>query len=140
MKKKTLVMSIGLSLILLTIIAVAICFVLALRGEPDPNERPLAVFIFFIAVFPVILEELVLLRSIYKIFIKNLRTPAKICCIISAVLIILALTYQLLVFTNVINYEILPAGPKAASSRFFLILLLSEWPVILISFILGSIN
>ena len=140
MKKKTLVLSIGLSLILLTIIAVAISFVLALRGEPDPNERPLAVLIYFIAVFPVILEELVLLRSIYKIFIKNLRTPAKICCIISAVLIILALTYQLLVFTNVINYKILPAGPKAASSSFFLILLLSEWPVILISFILGSIN
>ena len=140
MKKKTLVLSIGLSLILLTIIAVAICFVLALRGEPDPNERPLDVFIFFIAVFPVILEELVLHRSIYKIIIKNLRTPAKICCIISAVLIILALTYQLLVFTNVINYKILPAGPKAASSSFFLILLLSEWPVILVSFILGSFN
>ena len=138
--KKRFILLVGLSLVLFSSIAILISLVNALHNESDLLDKELIVPIWIIAIFPVILEELVLLRSIYKIIIKNLRTPAKICCIISAVLIILALTYQLLVFTNVINYEILPAGPKAASSRFFLILLLSEWPVILISFILGSIN
>ena len=138
-KGKILVLSIGFTLILVTCITTVISLVHDIKTEPfDSLDKRLIAPVYFFFVFPIILEELSLLRSMYKLINLSPRTSAKICYVISVILVFAALIFQLLVFTNVITKDIFPEGPRAASSRLYELLLLTEWPVLLVSFALGS--
>ena len=138
-KRKILVLSIGFTLILVTCITIVIFLIHDIKTESfDSLDKRLIAPVYFFLVFPIILEELSLLRSVYKLVNYNPRTSARICYVISAILVFLSMFFQLLVFTNVITKNIFPEGPRAASSRLYEMLLLTEWPVILVSFALGS--
>ena len=138
-KRKILVLSIGFTLIAVTCITIVIFLIQDFRNA-SPLDKRLMVPIYFFLVFPIILEELSLLRSVYKLIIFNPRTSAKICYIISVVIVFAALIFQLLAFTNVITKDILPDGPQAASSRFVVMLILTGWSAVLVSFALGSVK
>jgi len=140
-KRKILVLSIGATLILITCIIIVIFLIHDIKTEAfDPLDKRLIAPVYIFFVFPIILEELSLLRSVYKLINFSPRTSAKICYIISVFIVFMALLFQLLVFTKIITKDIFPEGPKAASSRFHETLLLTEWPVILASFALGSVK
>lgn len=140
-KRKILVLSVGFTVILLTCIVITIFLVRDIRTEPvAPLDKRLLAPIYFFFVFPIILEELSLLRSVYKLINFNSKTAAKISYIISAIIVLAALIFQALVFSGIITKDIFQDGPKAASSRLYELLLLTEWPVILVSFALGSVN
>ena len=134
-KRKTLVLSIGFALIALTCIILVVFLIRDISNESiDPLDKKLIAPIYCFFVFPIILEELSLLRSVYKILNFNPKTSAKICYIISVVIASAALVFQLLVYTKVITY-----GP-AAQSYFIVMLLLIEWSAVFASFALGSIK
>ena len=138
-KRKSLILSIGFALILVTCIIIATFLIRDINNiASDPLDKSLIAPIYFFFVFPIILEELSLLRCVYKLINYNPKTTAKICYIISAIIAFVALIFQLLVFTKVITKDIFPEGPKAASSRLYELLLLTEWPVLFVSFALGS--
>ena len=140
-KRKNLVLSIGFTLVLVTCITIVVFLIQDIRNESfDPLDKKLIAPIYFFFVFPIILEELSLLRSVYKLINLSPRPSAKICYFISALIVFVALIFQLLVFTKIITKDIFPEGPKAASSRLNELLLLTEWPVLLISFALGSVK
>lgn len=138
-KRKVLVLTIGFALILITCITIVVFLIRDIKNESfDPLDKRIIAPIYFFFALPIILEELSLLRSVYKLINFNPRTPAKICYVISAAMVFAALIFQLLVFTKIITEDIFLEGPKAASSRLNELLLLTEWPVTLISFVLGS--
>lgn len=140
-KRRVFVLSIGFTVILVTFIVIVV-FLLRdiLTGSPDTLDKKLIIPSYLFFVFPIILEELSLLRSVYKLIIFNPKTATKISYIISAFIILVALIFQTLVFSGIITKDIFQDGPKAASSRLYELLLLTEWPVILVSFALGSIS
>ena len=144
-KREKLVKSIGYTLISLTCIAIVISFVYEIKTTPvnasfykNPTMETTVIYFFF--ALPVIWEELLLLRSVYKLTCFSSRISAKICYIISIAVLCVALVFQLLVCTGVITDDIMPNGPTAASSRFAGLILLTEWPVVFLSFILGSVK
>lgn len=143
-KRKKLVKSIGYTLILITCIVIVISFVYEIKTThvsfyKNPTMEAAVDYFFF--VFPIIPEELSLFRSVYRLICFSPKTLAKICYIISAVIAFAALVFQLLVFTGVITPNILPEGPGDDGSRLMtLLLLLTEWPVVFLSFILGSVK
>lgn len=139
-KRKTLVLSIGFALIALTCIILVVFLILDIIREPiDPLGKKLIFPLYFFFAFPIILEELSLLRSVYKILNFNPNTLAKICYIISVVIASSALVFQLLVYTKVITHDIFPDGPTAQAYLSEMLLLI-EWSAVLVSFALGSIK
>ena len=140
-KRSILVLLIGATIILITCIIIVIFLIRDIKTEEvDPLDKRLIAPVYFFFIFPIILEELSLLRSVYKLINFSPRILAKICYIISVVIVFMALIFQLLVFTKIITDDILPEGPTAASSRFLGLLLLTEWPVLFVSFALGSVK
>ena len=144
-KREKLVKSIGYTLILVTCISIVISFIYEIKTTPVnasfyKNPTMEATVIYFFFALPVIWEELLLLRSVYKLTCFSSRISAKICYIISIAVLCVALVFQLLVFTGVITDDIMPNGPTPASSRFAGLILLTEWPVIFLSIILESVK
>lgn len=139
--KRKLILSIGFAIIALTCITFIILLIRDFGNEEiDPIGQKIIIPIYFFFAFPIILQELSLLRSVYKLIAFNPRRSAKICYVISAVIISVALIFGLLVFTKVITYHILPERPSAESSRFAGLLLLTEWSAVIVSFALGSVS
>ncbi|MBQ9543758.1 MAG: hypothetical protein IJV00_01370 [Clostridia bacterium] len=139
--KKRIVLSIGTGVIVLTLAAAAAGFISDLNSKLyDQIDRKLIVPVYIFMVLPVVLEEISLLRCVYKLVFKDPGRAGKICCAAAAGITVCALAFQLLYFTRVITKDIFPEGPRAASSRLIETVLLSEWPVVIISFILGSVN
>ena len=140
-KRKKIVLSIGFALILITCIVHVVLFIHENTIEPVGFfDKRINVPFYFIFVFPIIPEEFLLLISVYQLICYSPKIPAKICHIISIVVLCVALVFQLLVFTGVITDDIMPNGPTAASSRFAGLILLTEWPVIFLSIILESVK
>ena len=142
-KREKLVKSIGYTLILVTCITIVISFVYEIKTtHVSFYKSPIkeATVIYFFVVFPIVLEELSLLRSVCKLTCFSPKISAKMCYIISIVVLCVALIFQLLVFTGVITKDILPEGPGDEGSRLVVLLLWTEWPVIFLSFILGSVK
>ncbi len=90
--------------------------------------------IFFI--FPVFAVEFTCIRSIYKILKYEPKGIVKICYIISALLALAAFIFQCLMFSGAISF-IDDSGSSKLQQR---MLFLTEWPIFIISFILGSIK
>ena len=140
-KRKKFVLSIGFTIILITCITILVSFIHDIRIESaDPLDKRLLVPVYFLLVFPIIPEELFLLISVYKLVNYNPRTLAKICYIISIVILLTALVFQFSVFTGVITDDIMPEGKTAANSRFIELLLLTEWPVVFVSSFLWNVK
>lgn len=140
-KRKILVLSTGFTLILITCIIIVISFIdTATIEELDPIDRRLIVPFYILLGFPIVLEELLLMRSVYKLTILRPLKSAKICCIISMFILLAVLVFQGLFFAGIITEDILPDGPTAKSSRIIELLLLTEWPVVLLAGILTSVN
>ncbi len=140
-KRKILVLSIGFTLILVTCIVIVIFLIQDIRNESfDPLDKRLIAPVYLFFVLPIIPEEVSLLRSVYKLINSGPETSAKISYIVSAIIVFAALVFQLSVFTKTITKDIFPDGPQAASSRFHELLLLTEWPVLFVSFALGSVK
>ena len=138
-KKSKFVSVVRKIIIALTAIIMIICFIRDVIDITDfEMDQGFTCVYYLFFVFPILLEEIVLFRSVRRIFNADFRGLFKICCIVSASLILCALVFQILVFTRVITADMLPEGPGAASSRLLEILFLTEWPVIIVSFILGS--
>ena len=131
--KRKLILSIGFAIIALTCITIIAFLIRDLGNEEiDPIDKEIIIPIYFFFAFSIILQELSLLRSVYKLIAFNPRKSAKICYIISAVIISVALIFELLVFTKVITYHTMPAFAE--------LLLLTEWSAVIVSFALGSVS
>ena len=140
-KRKKIVLSIGFALILITCIVHIVLFIHENTIEPVGFfDKRINVLFYFIFVFPIILEEFLLLFSVYQLICYSPKIPAKICYIISVVIVFAALIFQLLVFAGVITKDIIPEGPGDKGSRLLVLLLWTEWPVVFVSFILGSVK
>ena len=134
--KRKLILSIGFAIIALTCITIIAFLIRELGNEEiDPIDKEIIIPIYFFFAFSIILQELSLLRSVYKLIAFNPRRSAKICYVISAVIISVALIFELLVFTKVITYHTMPERPSFAG-----LLLLTEWSAIIVSFALGSVS
>lgn len=140
-KRKKIVLSIGFALILITCIVHVVLFIHENTIEPVGFfDKRINVPFYFIFVFPMIPEEFLLLISVYQLICYSSKIPAKICHIISIVVLCVALVFQLLVFIGVITPNILPEGPGDKGSRLVVLLLWTEWPVIFLSIILESVK
>lgn len=131
--KRKLILSIGFAIIALTCITIIAFLIRELGNEEiDPIDKEMIILVCFFWGLPIILQELSLLRSVYKLIAFNPRRSAKICYVISAVIISVALIFELLVFTKVITYHTMPAFAE--------LLLLTEWSAVIVSFALGSVS
>lgn len=76
-RRKILVLSIGFTLILITCIIVVIFLIHDIKTEAfDPLDKKLIAPVYVFFVFPIILEELSLLRSVYKLINFRPKTSA----------------------------------------------------------------
>ncbi len=91
---------------------------------------------YILAVFPSLPVELSCIRSIYKLLKYEPHGAVRICYIISAGIAFAAFVFQCLVFSGVIDL-VEESGDARLEHR---MLLITEWPVFIISFILGSIK
>lgn len=144
-KREKLVKSIGYTLISLTCISIVISFIYEIKTTPDNDsfyKNPTMEFtlIYFFFVLPIVLEELLLLRSVYKLTCFSSRISAKICYIISVVIVFAALIFQLLVFAGVITKDIIPEGPRDEGSVLVVLIFWIQRSAIFLSFILGSVK
>lgn len=131
--KRKLILSIGFAIIALTCITIIAFLIRELGNEEiDPIDKEMIILVCFFWGLPIILQELSLLRSVYKLIAFNPRRSAKICYVISAVIISVALIFELLVFTKVITYHTRPSFAE--------LLLLTEWSAVIVSFALGSVS
>lgn len=138
-KKRKCVLAVGIAIFVLSIVAMILCFIRDVNEITiDLRERTTIYVYYIFIVSPILLEEIVLFRSVRRIFNADFMGFFKICCIVSASLVFCALVFQILVFTRVITADMLPDGPTPASYRLLVTILLTEWPVIIVSFILGS--
>lgn len=140
-KKSKCVLAGGIAIFALTAIALIFSFIRDSNNITiDQIDQTVTYAFYIFVVSPILLEEIVLFRSVYRFVNVDLWGLVKICCIVSAILTFCALVFQTLVFTHVITTDIFPEGPRAASSRLVGILLLTEWPIIIVSFILGNVH
>lgn len=99
------------------------------------NEFGLTLILAIILMCPFLGSELSLIRSVYKILKHNLNGSVKVCYVISSVLAFLAVVLQCLVLAGLISF-----GDVESEQNFTVyILLFTEWPLFVSSFILGSI-
>lgn len=140
-KRKKIVLSIGFALILITCIVHVVLFIHENTIEPVGFfDKRINIPFYFIFVFPIIPEEFLLLISVYQLICYSPKIPAKICHIISIVVLCVALVFQLLVFTGVITKDIIPEGPRDEGSVLVVLVFLIQWSAIFLSFILGSVK
>lgn len=103
----------------------------------SPSEYAFGIDLFAYLFFgtPVLLMELSCIRSVYKLLKYEPSGKVKVCYIISAIIALVAFVFQCLIFFDAIDFSYGPGKVKLQEN----VLLLTGWPVILVSFILGSI-
>ena len=98
------------------------------------DEVATMVFVCIWMILPCLGAELSFIRSIYKIFKNKPIGYIKLCYILSTFLAFLAFTFQWLSSTGLIRFVDMDGYNYTAD-----VLLFIEWPLFIISFILGSI-
>ena len=83
---------------------------------------------------PILLLELSCIRSVYRILKYKPLGTIRICWLISAILSFLAFVFQTLLFVGILDFT-KDSGSIKFQETF---LLLTGWPVVIISFILGT--
>ena len=99
------------------------------------NEFGLTLILAIILMCPFLGSELSVIRSVYKILKHNPNGNVKVCYIISSVLAFFAVVLQCLVSAGLINFGNVESGQNST----VYILLFTEWPLFVLSLILGSI-
>lgn len=91
-----------------------------------------------VCVFPYLLVELSFIRSAYKILKYEPKGYVKICYTISAILAFVILAFPWLYFASIglFHYDLFENDQNMMAE----ILLLTEWPVFIVSLVLGSIR
>ena len=84
---------------------------------------------------PALLLELSGIRSAYRILQHNPNGASRICLLISAILSFSAFVFQVLMFTGVLDFTQDSGSLKLQET----VLLLTGLPIVIISFVLGSI-
>lgn len=93
-------------------------------------------FAYIMCGIPALLVELSCIRSVYRILKYEPHGTDRICWLISAILSFSAFVFHVLVFTGVLNFT-KESGSIALQET---VLLLTEWPVVILSFILCSMR
>lgn len=93
------------------------------------QEATFAIFVHIVLVGPSLLVELSCIRSVYRILKYEPKGIIRICWLVSAVLSFFAFVFQILVHTGVLAYM-----------EYETPLILSEFPVAIVSFLLCSIR
>ena len=148
-KRKKLTLIIGFTIILITLVLSLVALVYEYvtvetrePGDPYLDERKVLFLFYFFFMFPIILHELSLLRSVHKLINFTPGTVAKICLVVSIVISTAALAFCLLACTGIITEDIFPEPelPGAASQQgsFILLWFFLGWPTFLVSFAFGS--
>ena len=83
---------------------------------------------------PALLLEICGIRSVYRILKHQPRGGAKICWLISAILSFSAFVFLMLLLTGVLDLVNDSGSLKLQQT----VLLLTGWPVVIVSFVLGS--
>lgn len=85
---------------------------------------------------PTLLLELSGIMSVYRILKHQPRDAVRICLLISAILSFSAFVFQALMFAGVLDFTKDSGSIKLQET----VLLLTGWPVVIVSFVLGSIR
>ena len=85
---------------------------------------------------PALLVELSCIRSVYRILKYEPHGFIRICWLISSILSFSAFVFLALMFTGVLDFTKESGSTKLQDT----VLLLTEWPVVVVSFVLGSIR
>lgn len=84
---------------------------------------------------PSLLSELSCIRSVYRILKYQPRDTVRIRLLISAILSFFAFVFQVLMFVGVLDFTKDSGSLKLQET----VLLLTGWPVVIVTFVLGSI-
>ena len=146
-KKSRLFLWISLSLFALSLIAFFVKIALlygdfkATSSTLSPNDLIHFQYAFVIELFayvlfgiPALLLELCGIRSVYRILKYQPRGAVKICLLIAAILSFSAFVFQALMFAGVLDFTQDSGSLKLQET----VLLLTGWPVVIVSFVLGS--
>lgn len=142
-KKRRLFLWIGFAVFAISVIAVAESIIddyynikTAFPNNPQRvmNEFGFSLFIGMCIIFPFLGAELSFIRSVYKMLKHNPKGCVKICYMISSCLAFLAFAFQCLISIGLIDFAE-ERGQNFAAD----ILLFTEWPTFIVSFVLGSI-
>ncbi len=103
----------------------------------SPSEYAFGIDLFAYVFFgtPALLMELSCIRSVYKLLRYEPSGKVKVCYFISAIITLAAFVFQYLIFFGTVDFSYGPGRVKLQEN----VLLLTGWPVIIVSFILGSI-
>ena len=147
-KKSRLFLWISLSLFALSLIAFFVMIALlyldfkTTSSTLSPNDLVHFEYGFVIELFayvlfgiPALLLELCGIRSVYRILKCQPRGAAKICLLIAAILSFSAFAFQALMFAGVLDFTQDSGSLKLQET----VLLLTGLPVVIVSFVLGSI-
>lgn len=85
---------------------------------------------------PALLLELSGIRSVYRILKFKPSDAVRICLLISAILSFFAFVFQVLMFAGVLDFTKDSGSVKLQET----VLLMTGWPVVIVSFVLGSIR
>ena len=96
----------------------------------------LELFAYIMLGIPALLVELSCIRSVYRILKYEPNGTIRICWLISALLSFSAFVFQVLIFTGVLDFTKDSGSLKLQET----VLLLTGWPVVIVSFVLGSIR
>lgn len=96
----------------------------------------IGLYMYISCVSPALLEELSCIRSVYRILKYEPHGAIRICWLISAILSFSALVFQVLVFTGVLDFTKESGSLKLQET----VLFLTGLPVVILSFVLGSIR
>ena len=147
-KKSRLFLWISLSLFALSLVAFFVMIALlygdfkATSSTLSPNDLVHFEYGFVIELFAYVLFgmsalllELSGIRSVYRILKHRPHGAVKICLLIAAILSFSAFVFQVLMFTGVLDFTQDSGSLKLQQT----VLLLTGLPVVLVSFVLGSI-
>ena len=127
----------GLAILGFTFIVLLINFIHDVKiNSNDIYEPTMTIAAYFVIGSPIFVEELTLIRSIYKFIKLNPKGIIRLCYFISIGLILFSLIFQILIFANVITFDSIQGHTNVS----FKAILITQWPIIIVSFVLGSIK
>ncbi len=143
-KSAKIFLIIGLAGVILSIIGTIIEIeytynIILQKFKTEPVQQSLSFFwhLFSVGLFvvPIFAEELSFVRSVYKLLKVGLKRLEKVCCIVSASLLLLMILFHWLIITGSIRFDMINEQKFVQT-----ILLLTEWPTVILSSVLSSIR
>ena len=143
-KKCRIFLIVSFALFVISVIAVISSIIVSyyeIKADfPDDNIRVMNDFgygliIALALIFPFLGSELSCIRSIYKILKYKPKGCVKICYVISSLLAFLAV-----VFYYIASFGLISFVEEGGYNYTATVLLYTEWPIFVLSFILGSIK